>query len=783
MKVTGYWTLFRANCKRHWGGLLGLSALVLIISLTLASVLAVWTNSEAYERQEMERMGYGDLTVWTSGEAPELLEEIEASGLTERSGVQPLLYADYSINGQKSDSEGQLIAYQPDDFPYRFFTDNLSGYRAAPDSINAGEVYVSPSICSVYGAGIGDTIYFDIARSGGTAELTVRGFFEDPFMGSSMIGMKGFLISEQDRTAFAQTISGAGIDALAEPGMMLHLFRHGNNISTSEWGEALNQATSLPEHTKFSHSCTSIMGFMLLLQNVFAGLFLTFTIVLLCVSLFVLGHIIRSAIERDAAQMGILKTLGLTAGMLRRIQFLQYLVTILSGIVCGVLAAARAVPTINRMMVTTTGILVPANLPLQLCAVSFGVVLILLLGFAAWKTGAINAIAPLHAIRGTQSHGSTRLSGFAEIRKDGLELRLALRQLATGIRQYVGVCATAALLVFFASLVGRLDAWLGPDGKGLMDAFNPADHDIGVQCFGSLSAEEAESLVASYTGITEKYLLAMPSVDVNGVNYTANVITEPERFHILRGRTCTNDNEVVLTEFLAADIGANIGDTIEVASGSESAEYIVSGFYQCANDMGANLGMSREGYGRIGQERPEMWCAHYFLTDASRKPEIIDALEHKYGGDVHVHENSWPGLYGILTAMRTLMVVMYIVIAAFVLIVVILIGGRVLSVEKKDLSVCRALGFSVGRLRRLFALRFGLAATAGAVAGAVLSAVLTDPLADRIMRLCGISDFSSNIGISGAALPVIVICALFLGFAYLISFKIRNMDLHLLLTE
>ncbi len=234
---------------------------------------------------------------------------------------------------------------------------------------------------------------------------------------------------------------------------------------------------------------------------------------------------------------------------------------------------------------------------------------------------------------------------------------------------------------------------------------------------------------------------------------------------------------------LAADVGANISDTIAVASGGKSAEYVVSGFYQCANDMGANLGMSREGYGRIVQERPELWCTHYFLADPSHKTQITDALEHKYGGDVHVHENSWPRLYGILAAMRTLMVVMYIVIAAFVLIVVLLIGGRVLYVEKKALSIGRVMGFSVGRLRWLFAMRFGLASMAGAVSGTVLSAVLTDPLADRIMRLCGISGFSSNIGISGAAFPVIVICVLFSGFAYLISFKIRNMDLYLLLAE
>ena len=108
------------------------------------------------------------------------------------------------------------------------------------------------------------------------------------------------------------------------------------------------------------------------------------------------------------------------------------------------------------------------------------------------------------------------------------------------------------LLVFFASMVGRMDAWLGPDGKGMMDAFNPADHDLGVQTFGTLDEAEAESLVRSYTSILDSYLLAMPSVAVNGIDYTANVIDQPERFHILEGRTCMADNEIVVTEVVAA---------------------------------------------------------------------------------------------------------------------------------------------------------------------------------------------------------------------------------------
>ena len=53
-------------------------------------------------------------------------------------------------------------------------------------------------------------------------------------------------------------------------------------------------------------------------------------------------------------------------------------------------------------------------------------------------------------------------------------------------------------------------------------------------------------------------MLGMPNVSVNGIDYTANVITDPQRFHLLAGRTCQNTNEVVLTEFVAADLGLSL---------------------------------------------------------------------------------------------------------------------------------------------------------------------------------------------------------------------------------
>jgi ABC-type lipoprotein release transport system permease subunit len=328
-----------------------------------------------------------------------------------------------------------------------------------------------------------------------------------------------------------------------------------------------------------------------------------------------------------------------------------------------------------------------------------------------------------------------------------------------------------------------MNSWLGSDGKGMMDAFNPADHDIGVQVFGNLTADEAEKIILSYTDITDTYLLAMPGVAVNGIDYTANVISEPERFHIIEGRTCFADNEIVLTEFVAANFGVSIGDIVTVRVDIGSGEYIVSGIYSCANDMGDNVGMSREGYLKIGSDNPHIWCHHYFLADTSKKTAVTQNLEALYGGDVHVHENTWPGLFGIIAAMHALIVFMYGMVIAFILIVTAMTGGKVLSAEQKALGIYKAIGFKTKNLRLTFALRFGLVAALGSIIGTCLAAALTDSLVSAVMKLAGISNFYSSPAPGEIILPSVIVTALFFSFAYVAAGKIKRVNLTELIAE
>lgn len=776
--------LFRAGLRRHRSSLAGVFVLLLLVSLFLGTVLTVWSNSGRYVAAEMERAGFGTLTAWVS-EVPDLdglSNEITSLPDVTAVETQQIIFSNYAVGEQESDSEGQMICLPSGEERYRFFTNDLSSYRESVPQIAPGEVYVSPSMASMFGVEAGSEITFPIARAGGDVAFTVSGFYEDPFMGSSMIGMKGFLICQKDYDALTEIIQSAGIDALARNGAMLHIFSD-SAMTTSALNQTLNEQTSLPAYTEFVHTAQAIQGFMLILQNAFSALLIALVIVLLAAVLAVLSHSIGSTIEADYKNMGILKTVGFTSTALRRLQLSQYGAATVSGMVIGLFLTVPVSRFVSNITLTTTGIRVPARFPVLWCVGVFALILLLLGAFILWKTGRIGKISPMSAIRGETESTAAANRRMPAIGGTGLSFQMAVRQLLTNKRRYLSACAVAALLVFFASLVGRMDTWLGPDGKGMMDAFNPADHDLGVQTFGTLDEAEAEELVRSYTEITDSYLLAMPSVAVNGVDYTANVIDQPDRFHILEGRTCKLEDEIVITEFIAANFGVGIGDTVTVSGGLGSGEYTITGLYSCANDMGDNIGMTADGYLLIGRDDPQIWCHHYFLADSSQKAAITEALESAYGGDVHVHENTWPGLFGIIAAMRALLAFMYGMVTAFILIVTIMTGSRLLMAEQRNNGIYKALGFTNRQLRLSFALRFGLTAAVGGAVGLVLAAAATDPLVSSAMKLAGISNFASAATVDSTLLPIAVVIGLFTLFAYLAAGKIKKTDLTVLITE
>lgn len=780
--------LLRAGMKRHKGSLMGVFLLIFLIALSLCTVLAISVNGNRYVQNEIVRTGYGSLTAWVSGvpDMNELVESIRMQEGVEDVTSQNLVFSDYQAHGIKSDSEGQLLPWKTEKNQYRFLNNDLSGYTETPESIAEDEIYVSPAMKSILQLNIGDELSFSIARGSKNVSFVVAGYFEDPVIGSSMIGMKHFLIAPEAYENIVQMIQKEGSDALAREGGMLHIKSDREaELTTSDLTERLNENTPLLEYTEFVHSADTMSSFMTILQNAFCGFMAAFSIALLCAVLAISGYSISSVIEQDWKNIGILKTLGIGGKELIRIQERQYLFSVVPGLIMGSIGAIPVEQMVSRKMITTSGFLIPAGIPILpgigICMILFGIIMF----FVHWKLRKIDKISPMNAIRtySSEKKKSKPKRQLFGISGKAVYLGLAIRQVLSDKKRYVTACMVVVLLVFVTSMAGRMNDWLGADGQGMMDAFNPADLDMGIQVLGNLSQDEMEQVVCSYTKITDSYELAMQNVSVNGTNYTANVITEPDRFHISRGRTSRADDEVVLTEMAADDLGVDIDDTVTIRGEAGMKEFKVTGIYHCANDMGANLGMSREGYLTIGKDDPRIWCHHYFLEDSSKKQEITRTLENVYGGDVHVHENTWPGLAGIIRAMHMLIFVLYALSMIFVAIVTIMTGSKILEFERKDMGIYKAIGISSQRLRMIFTIRFGMVAVIGAVIGIILASLWTDPLVQMVMRLEGISNFSSDPDIVTILVPGVVVAWMFAIVAFAVSGKIKRTDLSVLTEE
>lgn len=773
----GALTLLKAGVRHHVTTMVGTFALVALSAFALTVAVGLLLNSDEYVSQEMGRLGYGDTTVWVSD-----VDDVDALAATTADipGVgdawaQPLIYAGYGANGHHSDDEGQLIAYDARECPYTFLDDDLTAH-AEVSSIRPGTVYVSPALVENFDIQVGDVIDFELARTGAPQALTVAGYFEDPFMGSSMIDMKSFLVSSEDYAGMLDRIAQtSSFDALAHRGAMIHVGQEGSGALTPlEFDRVLGQDEQLARQSDFSYSRAAIQDLMVLQQTILAGFLMVFAVALVLVALIVLGNAVSNAIELDRRDIAALKTVGYSNATLRLVQLAYGMLGAAVGMVVGTVSGVLASGAFVRLLVTSAGVLVPSGPRLGWCLAGYAVILLVLAVVVTVKTRRIVAVAPIESF----DDGSRERAHAAPtpIGPRALSLSLAFRRIASNRMRYAATFVIAVLLVFFVSAVGRINAWVGPDGEGLMDAFSAADVDVGVQPLNPVDMEGVEQTIGRYDTIVGVYALAMQPVRVNGAAFTANVIDAPGRFHILEGRTCADPGEIVLTRAVADDLGTALGDTVEVSAEGSSQDYEVVGLYQCANEMGANVGMSLEGYSRVGDVRGFIWCYHYILAGGGENEQIATDLQSAYGAAAAIHTNGWSGLAGLVSTMRVLLLLLYGITGLLVLISIALTSGRLLLAERRGMAVFKSIGFTSRQLRVSFALRMGVVVGLGAVAGLVLSGLFADALIAQAMRLFGIGAFVSRLGLVDSVIPAVGIVALSMALAYLFSRQIRRAD-------
>lgn len=784
-------TVLRANIRYQKGSFFSILVLMLMVSLSLTSVLTVSINSEKSEWEALERAGFGTLLAALYDQEPDkmehLIQDTKANKHVEKVEQTQVVYGGIE-HGDGKDFSNDIILESEGTFDFQIYDRSGTGYERQPQKLKQKEVAVPISYTTLYDYKIGDKVKIKSQR--GQLEYTIKYFFEDPFMGSSTMGVKTILMQQEELNTLREQAKQRENTEL-KAGTLLNIFQNPNSKqSYMEFSRELNLETGILGYTWVGMGTTQAVGYMLILTNIFSGILLLFIILLLLITLIIMSHNISSSMEMEYVNLGILKAVGFTQGKLRWILTLQYLLGSAVGAVLGIPLSVPVVNLINRIVIPVIGIRISGRMPLNICLIAEFIILAIILLFVNLKLRELRKVTPVRAI--CQGRESVYFSNPLElpIKNRGLSFWLAFRQMTAGGKQYVVAGIVTALLVFFLIVMGNASAVMGEDGEGFAQMFEVTEQDLEIYYNDPDIRQKAEQKIEEFAKIERKFELFSMYLLLDGCRCYCRITDNPEEYYmILEGRTCRYDNEILITEFVAKDLGLDIGDTVEVSFQEDRAEFLVSGIYQSASDMGINFALSQKGYLRLRElnELPEELAVAqmYGLAKGDDTERIAEMLNQEYGEKIQVSitGEGYPGAASSAAAVRAITALAYVLAIIFVLIVIFLVCSKVFAKEQQDYGIYKAIGFTSRQLRLQFALRFLLVSVVGSLIGVIFGICLNHFCITSVLSLVGVSHVEMEITFLSVIFPVLVMAFSFFLFSWILSIRMKKVKPRILIAE
>ena len=794
-------TVIKGNFRKNKGSFISVAILMFVVSVALTTAFSVIINTNKRDKDQMDASGLGNIMAAIDYEyngqsmdeyyayCNELANKMLAVDGVERIDQIPTVIMNIvDVNGEDGNGSIFVYDYKSEYLTYNIYDDNdklIKDFK-----LNEGEIIVPVSFKSLYNTEIGDAVTLEL-HSWEQEEKThhtykIAAYMEDPYMGSSVMGIKTLLLCEEDIASLCEK-------DFTKEGNALIFSVHKNKdskMSDAEFEAKLNRETSYASYTWITLTKAQAYNYMTMITNIFAGILVAFIVMLVVATIIVLSHNISSSIEHDFVNLGILKAVGMTNNKIRISIMLGYLFAGLVGANIGVPVSIPFIAAINKLIRPVIGLYPESKPALFETIISLVVIFVVVTIFIAIKLIKISRITPVSAINGGRKDVHFSSLFKLPISKKMLGTSLAYRQLVSGKKQYIGAVLITAILTLFMVMISDMSIYFSDEDK-INDMFAPVEYDMYTYATSDEEWEEkladAETIIANHTDYrrfmyTSRYLLLDDTQIWCGINSEPDYVKS-----VYEGRTCTYDNEIVITEYMTENYGIEIGDEVTISLDGKSADYIVSGYYQCTNDVGKNITMSLEGYYRLVGEPEEGARLNYVydLEDDEAAEAIYEEITAKYSEDEveFGYDTDFSGDDTIVFALYGVTILIYILSGIFVAITVVLVCAKIFAKEKQDYGIYKAMGFTSAKLRRQFAVRFVICAFIGAVLGIICTLLFADDILSVILKMFGMYNFSSSLNIVAAIIPVVFMSLMYYLFSYIVSKKMKKVTPRVLISE
>ena len=789
--------LIRSNIRYKKGSFKGIMILMMIIALSVSVIVSLKRNFPNSIESTYDRKYDANITLNIRSEflTDEMVEELKDNPLVGDVSVIDALcpYRCTYSNGKNESFDTRFIAQN--DTIDSIWNEDMTDIVTEVPKLSKGEVYLSRVLKDYDNLKIGDkmTVYFE----GASYEFTIKGFVEEPACGSSFISLKVSFISQEDFDEIADNRKKALAD---DPEISLDLYKivyitkaDDCDLTDNKFAQEINKTSDIESYAQGVLTRSESLYYHGLMPDIILNIFLSFVIILVIIVFVVMSNSISSSIEMNYTDLGILKAQGFDSSRLKLVFLGQYMLAEIIGIVLGFILSVPVVIYLPRAFESIVGIKIVGG-------VAVGASLLILLGvliisalYIMLISKRVGTISPIRAISGGKCEVFFDSRLTLPIKGRALSPSLAFRQFTSGGKRYVASILIASLLVFFLmTMTGMTDAVSSENAQRAMGATSESIT-ISVDTeerspenteYVRNQFESIEDIIREYSDIEERYGFEGTYMVLNGEKLYCRMADDEEVFTVTKGRAPLYENEIVVSQIYAEDMGYNIGDVLEVSYRGRKKNCVISGFITDSTDAGRFFGMNSEAAAYFIDDFVVQYVG-YKLSDPEKAEEIKDKIESELSGDIFISVYSEDGSAPRLITMiaYSIKAVIYVISVIFALVVVSMICTKTFVREKIDIGIYKALGFTSRNLRLQFAVRFLIVAFFGIIIGTTLSLTLSEKLLSYMLRSMGIVNFVIDYRFITVFLPIAAVALCYFLFAYMAAGKTKRVEVRSLITE
>lgn len=786
-------SIIKANLKSKKGNFISIFILFFIISMALSTIISASINAKERVTTACRNSNIGEITTFILEEnlSDEMIQKIRESDKVDKFVLKnAVTVSRFQVNEKRLSNYSILTTYKPSENRYEMYEeDGISLSKDNSTKPQKGEVYLPIATQNMLDCKIGDIAVIDTPN--GEMQFRIAKFFEDPFLGSSLLSVKILMISDEDFDAiYAQKGETTIISNPIASVYLKDTYKNQQNEAQKE----LNASAGLLDKGFYTFTLQDANRYMTMFIDIINGILCTVAILLYIVVLIIIGHSVSTSIEMDYVTFGILKSEGFTSLQIRLSIMMQYLLSGAIGAAVGILASTFIIKYINAILIPVTSLCTKSSLRLVEILSVIAVSLFIMSMYVIVKTKKVISISPMQAI--SSGRGPVYFSGRADISvASGIPLningRLVLKQVIGDWKKYVTTVIVMTLLVSFTMSITSIKQI--SNAENVYDIFGGFPSEIAVKYNdeGQKILASIEKDIQEKAEIKKAFSVGLEYLSIDNNQILCQVLDKTETANAtLKGRAPKYDNEIMVTQITSDAIGKKIGDKVSLSYNNQQYEYIIVGTYQDTSDAGKTITILKDGFKHLNPEF-QFKDINYAISDVNSTSSIVSGLKEKYAAYeadktieiINSQKQSEEKNATILNAVDSITAVTYLMAFLFAAIVSFMICHKNFIKEQSDLGVYKSVGFTTGSLRRQFTIKYVLVVSIGGVIGIAMNMMINDFVLSFLLRSMGLTKFITKytmLLIIGPTLFIILCTAV---FAWIVSGKIKRVSPKNLINE